>query len=101
MTNNLHFLQRRENVTPRNGNRISLLERSDTIYEQVHSHKPRWHITVSNIILNYTRDVIRDAPLSGDTQHYQVTVIFYPATRLVCRKLLFAEAIINCWRTRF
>jgi hypothetical protein len=34
-------------------------------------------------MLNYTRDLIRDAPLAGDTQHYQVTIIFYPKNPVV------------------
>jgi hypothetical protein len=49
---------------------------------------------VQNTTLNYTRSLIRDAPLSGATQLYQTTVIFYTENPLVCRKLHFAEATI-------
>ncbi|MDR2704651.1 MAG: hypothetical protein LBC02_02625 [Planctomycetaceae bacterium] len=43
-------------------------------------------------MLNYTRNILRGAPLAGDTQLEDVTVNFYPENPVACRKLLFAEA---------
>jgi hypothetical protein len=43
-------------------------------------------------MLNYTRNILRDAPLAGATQLEDVTVNFYTENPLVCRKLQFAEA---------
>jgi hypothetical protein len=38
-------------------------------------------------MLNYTHGLIRDAPLSGATQHYQTTIIFYPENPVVVQKI--------------
>ncbi|MDR1141123.1 MAG: hypothetical protein LBL62_05475 [Planctomycetaceae bacterium] len=54
------------NTTPRNGNRISLLDRSDTIAKT--SLFPPAKVVCymfNNATLNYTYDLERDAPLAG------------------------------------
>ncbi|MDR2115240.1 MAG: hypothetical protein LBP87_02550, partial [Planctomycetaceae bacterium] len=65
--------------------------RSDTI-EKIGSFPPTKvvHYNFKILMLNYTYDNIRDAPLAGDTQLYIVTVIFYTENPLVCKKLQFA-----------
>jgi hypothetical protein len=67
ITNNL-FFKLGTNAMPRNGNRISLLDRSDTLLK-AGSFPPTKvvHYKFQNVILNYTYGIVRDAPCTGAT----------------------------------
>jgi hypothetical protein len=85
VTNNLFWLHMgKTNTKPRNGNRISLLDRSDTL-PMTGSFPPIKvvHYIFQYTMLNYTRSNIRDAPLAGATQLYIATEIFYTENPLI------------------
>jgi hypothetical protein len=83
VTCNLFLYKLKTNATPRNGNRISLLDRSDTSVK-IGSFPPTKvvHYMFKNVTLNYTRSFYVTLPY-GSHATLETTILFYPKNPVV------------------